>query len=452
MPYQLSLNAYVGGEVRWTSSPYSLAGSTDERTTEVVRSEPEKTQPPLLDYSAQLETASRVRLSGFGELALRKTKFTKAASRAVQRWGRAMDDYSDRPQEILFFTGTLPGSGPEQFEAMAKWSSWIVHRLKAWIAKRVEAKHDFYVWELQKRGALHLHYALHVPDQAARFEIRTQIKNEWIKLLQQVSEFTGIDVFRNTHRGFSHVDNLDMVQADCQEVEKSVAGYLGKYLSKGSQGKSSTAVFHPCRWYGGSRPLRQYEESLRRKLTITFGAAGEWLSSIDVLKNIMSLVSDHSFFWDNKIVSGEGGVSYDVNQGTLEEMLQIHYGERMSYASINAKLRDKWRDLICYLQQIEQRNPKWIQTMCRKHCALSDWQNLQLLGGSALTSPDGLRRAHHLVWAFQDLLHDPWNTWKPSLSRENQSRLTLLLKEMEDVLLLNYEFDLTEDRKNDVLY
>ena len=164
------------------------------------------------------------------------------------------------------------------------------------------------------------------------------------------------------YRGFSHVDNLDMVQADCQEVEKSVAGYLGKYLSKGSQGKSSTAVFHPCRWYGGSRPLRAYEESLRRKLTMTFGAAGEWLNSIDVLKSILSIVSDHTFFWPNKIISGEGGVSYDVSPETIDEMLQLHFGERMSYSSINAKIRDKWGELIRYLQQIEQRNPKWFDS------------------------------------------------------------------------------------------
>ena len=63
--------------------------------------------------------------------------------------------------------------------------------------------------------------------------------------------------------------------------------------------------------------------------------------------------------------------------------------------------------------------------MARKHCALSDWENLQQLGGSTLTAPDGLRRAHHLVWAYQDLLRDPWNTWKPKLSRANQSRLIL---------------------------
>jgi hypothetical protein len=363
-----------------------------------------------------------------------------------------MDTEASDPSEILFFTGTIPGTGAAQYEAIANWSSWIVHRLKAWVGRRLQSKWDFYAWELQKRGALHIHYAVHAPDPQIRFEIRSEIKNEWIRLLQQVSEKTGVDVFRNTKRGFSHADNLGMVQADCQEVEKSVGAYLGKYLSKATSGKNSTGVFAPCRWWGVSRPLRELEKSFRRSLRLTFGTAGEWLSSTEELKSLLSLISECGFNWENKVISGEGGVSYGVDQDTLNELLKIQFGESMSYASINAKVRDKWRDLIWYLERIEQRNPKWFCAMCRKHVALSDWHNLRALGGSNLCAPDGLRRAHHLVWAFQDLLRDPWNTWKPRLERADQSRLTLLLKEMENALLLEYEFDLVEERKNDVLY
>lgn len=444
MPFAISVNTYIGGEVRWTSSPFTLEASTNERTTEVVQSAPEKTRTPLLDYSAQLETAGRARLSGYGELPLRKTNFSKQGSRALQRSGRAMDDYAQKPQEILFFTGTLPGSGSAQFEAIARWSSWIVHRLKAWVGKRVEAKFDMYCWELQKRGALHIHYALHVPDEDIRFEIRSEIKNEWIRLLQQVSEFSGVDLFRNENRGFSHRQNLDLVQADCQEVEKSVGSYLGKYLSKAKTGKNSTSVFNPCRWWGVSRPLREYEESLRRSLRLTFGKSGEWLNAIDDLRRIFEVISEVGFEWVNKVMPGYGGVQYAIEVETLEEMLQLNFGERMKYASVNAKLRDKWRDLVRHLDKIDNTNEKWLKTMMRKHRSVSRWYDLRRLSGQALTSPEGIERIQHFTWGFQDLLHDRWNTWKPRLERGDKSRLIYLLREVENALLLHYEIDLKE--------
>lgn len=360
-----------------------------------------------------------------------------------------MDEYADKPGEILFFTGTLPGSGSEQFEAIARWSSWIVHRLKAWIARRVDAKLDFYAWELQKRGALHLHYALHVPDDAARFEIRTQIKNEWIRLLDSVSGFTGVDLYHNSHRGFSHRSNTDLVQADCQEVEKSVGAYLGKYLSKGSRGKNSTDVFHPCRWYGVSRPLRAYEESLRRSITLTFPSVVGWVDSIDVLKNLLSLTADCAWDWLNKVMPGFGGVSYGVSVDTLDELLQLHFGERMKYASINAKVRDKWRDLIREIQRLEIQNPKWWEAMQRRHPSVSRWPEVSRLSGMTLTTPEGMEKAQHFTWGLEDLLRDGHNTWKPRLERHDKSRMIYLVSQVNAALMLHYEIDLKEFSNDD---
>lgn len=452
MPFALSVKTYVGGEVRWTSSPYSLESSTPERATEALQPEtcPEKTHSaPLLDYSAQLETSSRVRLSGYGEKPLRKTKFTRKASQSIQRLGRAMDEFAQKPSEILFFTGTIPGTGSAQFEAVARWSSWIVHRLKAWIAKRVEAKHDFYCWELQKRGALHLHYAIHVPDLDVRFELRTKIKNEWIRLLESVSELTGTDVFANTERGFSHRSNTDLVQADCQEVEKSVGAYLGKYLSKGKSAENSTGVFSPCRWWGASRPLRRYEESLRRTIRLTFGKSGQWLDAVENWQRVVQVCSEISHEWINKVVPGRGGVAYDVDVDTLDELIQLEFGERMKYTSINAKVRDKWRDLVRHLSRIEQVNPSWLHKMMRKHRSVAHWERIKALSGVTLTTPESLEVVQHFVWGLQDLLHDGWNTWKPRLPPGDKSRLIYLLKQMEEALLLHYEIELREFSDDD---
>lgn len=456
MPYRLKITTYAGDEVRWAASPYSLETSTKERTTEVVqevtgheKSYPEKTAPPILDYSPQLETASRARLSGYGEAPIRATKFTREGSKNIQRAARAVDEVAASPGEILFFTGTLPGTGKKQFDAIARYSSYLVHRLKAWVARRVEAKYDFYCWELQKRGALHLHYAVYIPDEKARFEIRTEFKNEWIRLLDYVSRETGVDLYYNKERGFSHRENTQNVQADCQEVTKSLGAYLGKYLSKATNGTSRYGTFAPCRWYGISRPLRQYEKSLRRSITLTFGNVREWLGALDVWRNISSLCRETGWEWTNKVMPGFGGCDFGTKNETLDELLQLHFGERMKYASVNAKVRDKWRDLVRHIDYIEQVNPKWLHTMQRKHRSVGHWPDIKALSGTSLTDPSGLERVQHFTWALQDLLRDSWNTWKPRLKPGAKSRLVYLLREMENALLLHYEIDLKEFRNDD---
>lgn len=455
MPYRLKLTRYVGGEVRWTSSPYSLETSTSERTTEVVQIEnsgPEKTRPTLLDYSAQLETASRARLSGYGSAPIRKTRFTRAAKQTIQRCARAMDQSAASPSEILFFTGTIPGTGQDQYQAVAEWSSWVIHRLKSWVAKRVECKFDFYCWELQKRGALHLHYAVHVPDAAVRQDVQRTIKTEWIRLLDYVSAQTGVDVFQNVVRGFTHRSNTDKVQADCQEVTKSVGAYLGKYCSKSSSGENSTGVFTPCRWYGVSRPLRNLEVSFRRTLNLTFAGFAEWESAVDDLKCMLATISDCGFEWLNKVISGCGGVSYGVSLKTLEEVIFMQFNERLSYSSINSKLRDCWRNLVAHLTRIQSYQSKWFESVKRKHRVVRQWDNIRMLSGESLLTPEGIQSAQHLVWAFQDLLRDPFNTIAPRLERRLKGALIYWLHEMECAIQLRYEYDALDVDGADMVY
>lgn len=450
MPYAVRLTNYIGGEVRWTSAPYSLESSTQKLDTTEEESSPEKTRPDLLDYCSELETACRARLSGFGELPVRKTKFTRAGSLAIQRAARAIDDMADTPGDILFFTGTLPGTGAAQYEAIARWSSWMVHRLKAWVGKRVEAKYDFYCWELQKRGALHLHYALYCPDPEKSFEIRSEIKKEWIALLDEVSSRSGVDLYLNKSRGFTHAKNKKVVQADCQQVEKSVGAYLGKYLSKASGGENSTGVFGPCRWYGISRAARDLEASLRRSLRLTFSSMNQWEGAIDDLKRILENISDTAFGWANKVIAGEGGVGYGVSSCTLDELLQLHFGERMSYANINTKIRDLWFRLQTRLNQIEQHNKKWIETLSRKHPSLSDWESVVSFSGQDITTPNGIEKMQHISWAIADVLRDPRNTWKPRLEQADKNALIYLTTELDSALVGLYCYDYTEETPLDM--
>lgn len=449
MPYRLKIETFVGGEVRWTSSPFALSDSTEIPISDQSDSQPEKTLPDLLDYCPQLETAGRARLSGYGEAPLRRTSFTRKASSTIQRVARAVDQHSEKPQHILFFTGTIPGTGPEQYEAVAKWSSWMVHRLKAWIAKRVAAKLDFYCWELQKRGALHLHYALHVPDDGARFEIRSEIKSEWIRLLDEVSLRTGVDVYQNSVRGFSHKANKEVVQADCQEVEKGVGAYLGKYLSKAQTGKGSSSTFAPCRWWGASRPARELEESKRSRITMTFDSWHKWLCRIDDWKGILKTIAEDVFGWDNKVIAGEGGCAFDVDVDVLDEIINLHWGEHMTHAMHNAKVRDAWLGLATHLMEIEQRCPQWVKAMKNKHSSIAKWDIWINTPYRDVIDPRNMEMIQHVVWAFKDILIDPTNTWKPRLDWGLKNVLIMRLHEMNEILVEYYRFDYDDSQPQD---
>lgn len=171
-------------------------------------------------------------------------------------------EHESSPEQCLFLTGTLPGSTEDSFRALAEWASYIVHRLKAWIANYAPAKLDFYCWEYQKRGALHLHYCVLVPDPAARSFIVDSFHSWWVETLHRIGERTNVDMFRK-NANKTHIGDTSKVRAVAEVCRKSPARYLAKYLSKSSSPKRGSArAFCPARWWGTSRPLKALADKL----------------------------------------------------------------------------------------------------------------------------------------------------------------------------------------------
>jgi hypothetical protein len=166
-----------------------------------------------------------------------------------------MDALMQAPKEAIFLTGTLPGSTPAAMRAMADYSAYAVNALKAWISKRHRATHSFYVWELQKRGALHLHYCLWVPDPVTRESICSGFKGEWARILDSIGAKSGIDMWARKEGG-THAGNQEVLQAYAQEVRKSVAAYMAGYCTgKAKHAADADSPYFPTRWWGVSRPL-----------------------------------------------------------------------------------------------------------------------------------------------------------------------------------------------------
>ena len=228
-----------------------------------------ETKPPIGSPSPNLtlvpnskpsrSTQKSIMKAGYGGRA-KATKFGTYAKRTLLRVGGVIDQIDSNPGNGVFLTGTLPGSTHKAMQAIADWSGYIVHRLKAWIAKYVPEKLDFYVWERQKRGALHLHYYCYCSDECSRNYILKQFRDWWINILKSVSDRSGVDLFAKS-ASYSHRRNLNSVQAYAQTVEKSVAAYLAKYCSKQSsqqslkQSSKQSSQYYPSRWWGASRPL-----------------------------------------------------------------------------------------------------------------------------------------------------------------------------------------------------
>lgn len=283
-----------------SSSPLAGGGSGG---VEAVEPSTGTRSVPTLDISSKLEnpvkTARRAR-----------SKFGLNAKRTLLRIGGALNENDPRPEMGVFLTGTLPGSTPQALSAIAEESSYLVHRVKAWISTYVPAKLDFYVWELQKRGALHLHYYLYCPDLSARDRILRGWKKEWGRLLLAVGRKHGCEMFQ---RGFGdrRVHGMEALQAPAQQVRKNVAAYLAKYCSKNANiPNSSNAKYTPKRWWGCSRPLLALLREKTQEGVFMFAGVNQahtWLYS---LRDDTSPLAEKDYSYPHKVGVGVTVVQY----------------------------------------------------------------------------------------------------------------------------------------------
>lgn len=193
---------------------------------------------------------------GWGDIP-RFTQFGLNAKRTIMRCGGTLDKMVGHPSEVVFLTGTIPNGYDDGRITASAYSSWLLHSLKAWVNKYAKSKLDFYVWEYQRRGSLHLHYCVWVPCPIARGKILRRFRDEWLKLLLRLSEATGVDMCYSSPNGSSK-DKTECIQAYAQEVRSSCTAYLAKYCSKSvevARNMGGRVCLPPTRWWGCSRPL-----------------------------------------------------------------------------------------------------------------------------------------------------------------------------------------------------
>lgn len=223
----------------------------------------------IIDEFQQI-AGSRKR-GGWGFLA-KPTSFTRNARHRLLEAGAIVD--MDCGKDAYEVTLTLPASTQEAFKTLAGYSGWIVNRLLN-IPRRQGCNYWFYVWEFQKRGALHLHLLFAGLGDKTK-HVAQLVEYQWWELLWDLSTVTGVDLFRkSTQKTWKYEPSR--WQSHCAPIAKSVAAYFSKYAGKQSKGKRSqkrsTQFHYPSRWWGSSQTIKRRINSERTKYKLTVGKA-----------------------------------------------------------------------------------------------------------------------------------------------------------------------------------
>jgi hypothetical protein len=244
-------------------------------------------------------------------------RYTNRSGQKVREVGAMMDNSCWLTTEQASCTTlTLPANTPESFDVLARYSGYIINRLFQIIRRQhpVEPKW-FFVWEFQKRGALHLHIAHYAEDPTDSQLTGALLIDQWHKILIDVSQLSQCCLF--TAREGDRCTVRQFHQHHTQPMYKSCGAYFSKYASKSENSKEGSYIsffskkYPPSRFWGSSMALKRmcrensYEEIL---------AIGEGIE--EKHQDILSLILLH-----NPVKYSEYEWRKKLNEGTEKEVV-----------------------------------------------------------------------------------------------------------------------------------
>lgn len=298
-----------------------ICASTGAESTSSAAAPEVQTLPEAL--SSNLDISSDFRASGFGKTP-KRTKFGSNAKNTLLRIGGALDTLQAKPYHYVMLTGTLPGGTPEAMQAIADWSSWITEACMHWLTKYTQTEHYFYVWELQDRGALHIHICVYIPDTYQRCWVLYKWWDKWKAVIEAVCNKSKVDLWQRAD-GTSHYRGKIVLQADAQTVYKSVVAYLSGYCggAKDKHKKDILSPYYPTRWWGASRAstklLKQLTEEVKTEYINYREANYQMLSEYERITSDTS----HCHRYPHKAGIGSTIVSYHPEDKGYSTWLQV---------------------------------------------------------------------------------------------------------------------------------
>jgi hypothetical protein len=189
-------------------------------------------------------------------------KFSNIAGQRIREAGAAIDILCDgNPSQARVVTLTLPANHKQAFAALAAYSGYAINRLFQPIRRHFpEIAAWFFVWEHQRRGALHLHICIHCKDSEQSEKAGQTLLEQWHKVLCDISEQSGVCMFTNkTGKSCTIRSNHQNVN---QVMEKSCGAYFSKYAGKCANIEENSYVhkfakmYPPTRFWGSSKVVK----------------------------------------------------------------------------------------------------------------------------------------------------------------------------------------------------
>jgi hypothetical protein len=196
--------------------------------------------------------------------------FSHKAGQKLRETGSIIDRLcGSQTERCRVVTLTIPSSEHRAFKAISDYSGLATNRLFQIVRRSYPDALWFYVWEHQKRGALHMHICVYHDDSKISEQIGKEFCEKWITILQDITVKTGVDMLYS--KGFGRRCQPHEMQLDNQAMRLSCGGYFSKYASKNSgkhdQGINSVNArrYPPSSFWGRSRQLaRMCEEQAFR--------------------------------------------------------------------------------------------------------------------------------------------------------------------------------------------
>lgn len=214
-----------------------------------------------------VESQRTFQLAGVEHTLPPRTKFTQRLKDNLLDAGEIM--HRECNGTATFMTLTLPGSTEEAYAALALKSGYVVNRIGTWLRRRFPEIKFAYVWELQKRGALHLHYMVGTRSPSEAGDLVKQHKRLWISILFDISNELGIDMFERED-GSTWRDQPSKVQTKLVIIREGTSHYIAKYASKSKSKSNEDARFYPGRWGAVSYNMHKAIRSERCEFECTF--------------------------------------------------------------------------------------------------------------------------------------------------------------------------------------
>lgn len=272
--------------------------------------------------------------------------FSHRAGQKIRECGAIIDRLcGEKTDKCRVVTLTLPSSEKSAYKALSDYSGYATNRLFQIIRRDYSLAHWFYVWEHQKRGALHLHICVYHQDPKTSEEIGQKLCAKWRDILGDISEESGVDLLFS--RGFNRKCELSDMQLDNQAMRLGCGAYFSKYASKNS-GKFSDDInsinarkYPPSSFWGRSRELKrlcdEYSYSFKYEGIDEIESEALHSEALEILSQYKSVLS-HSFAFKKEIEMERGNKESSLT--ICEGMSFVFYFSPKEIEEIRLKLKE----------------------------------------------------------------------------------------------------------------